>query len=216
MLNLATIYILILAVVVIIGMVRYRKLTTPFKVLTISIIVTFILEVIAEFFSIEHKNNSSLSHIESLTNYFFYSLTFFYLFKNRPIKKLVLISIGTMGIFFIINAIFIQSFREKFPTNIFFASNILYIIFSLLLFKQMLKNPLNINIVKQSIFWFNTGILFFSATMFLNLELIGYYADHHWGKGSLYYFWAGSVYTFSILIGFSLLTDNKKTSLQHG
>lgn len=52
--------------------------------------------------------------------------------------------------------------------------------------------------------------------MFLNLGLIGYYAEHHWGKGSLYYFWAGSVYTFGILIGFSLLIDNKKANTYNG
>lgn len=216
MFNLATIYILILAIVLMVGLVRYRKLTVPFKVLTICVIFTFILEVIAEFFSASDKNNSALSHIESLTNYFFYSLTFFYLFENRRIKKTILVSIGIICIYFIINAVFIQPFQTIFPTNVFFVSNIFYIIFSLLLFKQMLINPLNVSIVRQSVFWFNTGILLFSTTMFFNLELIDYYAEHHWGKGTLYYFWAGSVYTFGILIGFSLLIDNKKISTQNG
>jgi hypothetical protein len=216
MFNLATIYILILAGVLMVGLVRYRKLTVPFKLLTICIIFTFVLEVIGEFFAFNNKNNSFLSHIESLTNYFFYSFTFFYLFENKQIRKMILISIGIVCVFFIINALFIQSFKKIFPTNVLLISNIFYIIFSLLLFKQMLRNPSNMSIIRQSIFWFNTGILIFSTTMFLNLGLIGYYAEHHWGKGSLYYFWAGSVYTFGILIGFSLLIDNKKANTYNG
>jgi hypothetical protein len=42
----------------------------------------------------------------------------------------------------------------------------LYALFSLLLFKEMLQYPLRINILKQSVFWYNTAILFYATTMF--------------------------------------------------
>lgn len=210
MLSLATIYIIILTIVLVVGLIRFRKLSVPFKIVTFSVAVTLLMEIGGELLAINHKNNSSLSHIESIANYILYSFTFLYLLKNKTLKKVILVLILLVTAFFIINAIFIQPFDQIFPTNVYLVSNVLFVILALLLFKQMLEHPLNISVIKQSIFWFNTAILIFSTTMFLNLELIKYYAEHHWGKDSLYYFWACSVYTFSILIGVSLLVDNKK------
>jgi len=210
MLGLTTIYVIILAVVLIVGLTRFSRLSNPFKILTFSVIITFLTELAGEIFTIQHKNNSSLSHIESIGNYILYSLIFLLLIKNKTLKKGILILMTLAIVFFIINATFIQPFSRNFPSNVYLVSNTFFVILALLLFGQMLKHPLNVSIIKQSIFWFNAAILLFSITMFLNLGLLSYYARHHWGKDSLYYFWACSVYTFSILICVSLLVDNKK------
>ncbi len=55
-----------------------------------------------------------------------------------------------------------------------------------------------LNIVKQSAFWFNTALLIFSTTMFLNMGLVNYYAAHHWGYDIIYYFWVGNFCLFNI------------------
>jgi hypothetical protein len=196
-------------------MVRYRKLTVPFKILTYSIIVTTLLEVLAETLAIKYGNNIPAFHLEIAIQYVFYSLAYFYIFKSPLTKKIVLISIALVITFSVINSLFLQPLGTKFPTNIYLLTNIFLVIFSLLLFKQMLQYPLNVNIVKQSIFWFNTTIIFCSTTTFLNVGLLNYYMSHHWGKDILYYLWFVDAYSFAILICISLLTDNKENSIRH-
>jgi len=79
----------------------------------------------------------------------------------------------------------------------------------------MLQHPLEQNISRQSMFWFNISILFFSTTMFLNLGLLNYYAEHKWGKDLIYLLWVGNFYLLYILNSVSLLLDNKEIKVDN-
>jgi len=197
-------------------MVRYKKLTIPFRILTLSVLAAFFWEVLSEVSALKYNNNALISHFQGVSDYFFYAIIFSYLFKSQVIKKIALISIIFVIIFSIINALFIQPYDQSFPTNVYLITNALGVIFSLLIFKQMLQYPLEMNIVKQSIFWFNTAILLFSATMFLNMGFTNYYAKHKWGTDIIFYIWFCSDCLLNILISISLLTDNKENSIQYG
>jgi len=152
-----------------------------------------------------------------MTGYIFYSLTYFYLFKSNIIKKGILILGPLTMIFFFINLLYLQQPANKqFPTNIYLITNALQVVFSLLMFKQMLQYLVSINIIKQSTFWFNTAILFFSTTMFLNMGLLNYYAEHNWGYDMIYYLWEGNFCLFNTLICVSLLMDSKTHNTEHG
>jgi hypothetical protein len=87
---------------------------------------------------------------------------------------------------------------------------VLFAIFSLLLFKEMLLYPLKINIINQSVFWFNTAMLFFATTMFFNLGLTNYLGRNIQYDDIIIYFWYLILYLFHILICIALLTENKK------
>lgn len=114
-------------------------------------------------------------------------------------------------VFFFINLFFIQQpSHQSFPTNIYIVTNSLYVILSLLLFKQMLQHSLEIALVKQSAFWFNTAVLFCSATMFLNMALLNYYAQHKWGHDIIFYFWGGNFVISDALVAVSLFVDKKE------
>jgi len=210
------IYFIILLIPLITGVVRYKKLTIPFKILTFSVIVALFWEILSEIFALRYNNNAFISHLQGVSGYIFYSIVFFYLFKSSLTKKAVLISVILVIIFSIINALFIQPYDQVFPTNVYLITNAFGVIFSLLIFKQMLQYPLEVNIIKQSIFWFNTAILLFSATMFLNMGFTNYYAKHKWGMDIIFYIWFCSDCLLNILISISLLTDNKENSIQYG
>src|SRR5258708_11203722 len=204
-------YCLLLLIVSVIGFIRYKKLTKPFKILTFSVIVTFLLAILSDFFSIRYKNNAPILHLECITGYFFYSITFYYLFKTKKLKKIIIISLVIITVFFFINALLLQPpFHKVFPSNVFLPTQALYALFSLLLFKEMLLYPLKINITKQSIFWYTTSILFYSTTMFFNFGISNYIAEHNLNDYYILYFWYFILYAFHILIGISLLTDYKK------
>jgi hypothetical protein len=195
-----------------IGIIRYKRLTRPFKVLTLSVIISLIITIMSHIVSSRYRNNAPVIHIETITGYIFYSFAYYYLFKSKKIRIMILILIGVMTTFFIVNAILLQPFLKVFPTNIFLSTQALYVIFSLLLYKQMLLYPLKINIFKQSAFWYNTAILFYATTMFVNLGLGNYVAEHHLVDYIIFYFWYFVLYMFFILIGVSFLTDTEEIS----
>lgn len=201
---------LILLIVSGIAMMRYRRLTFPFKILAWSVITVFILGILANIFTIKYKTNAPILQIECIAEYVFYSLTYYYLFKNTLIKKAIIISVIIISVSFFINAVFLQPFNKVFPTNIYIPAQILLAVFSLLLFKEMLMYPVRINITKQSVFWYNTGILFYSTTMFFNLGLSNYLAVHNLNDNFIFNFWYFITDAFHILICIAILTDNKK------
>jgi hypothetical protein len=206
-------YYLVLSIsflVAIAGMVRFKRLTMPFKTLTILIIFDFLLTTVGNTYVIKiYKNNALISHIQTLDNYIFYSLVYYQLFRNTLIKTGISILLILITVFFVINAIYLQPYNKVFPSNVVLPTEILFVIFSLLLFKQMLAYPIQVNIIHQSVFWFNTAILFFSTTMFLNLGLLNYYSSHSYNL-IVINFWYIVNLIFDVLMGISILTDRKE------
>ncbi len=206
-------YCLLLFIVSIIGIIRYKKFTNPFKILTWSVIAIFLLSILSRVLSIRYRNNHPVLQMECITEYVFYSIIYYYLFKNKLIKKAIIISIIIILVFFFINALFFQPFLTVFPTNIDLPKQVLFAIFSLLLFNEMLLYPLKINIINQSVFWFNTAMLFYATTMFFNLGLTNYLAQYTQYDEVITYFWYLILYLFHIMICIALLTENKKITL---
>jgi hypothetical protein len=210
--------ILVLSLIVgIIGMVRFKKLTMPFKLLVIWQFINFSLDACNGVCIAIYKNNALLSHVENICEYISYAIIYYFLFKSRKIKKVILSSIVIIFIFFIINGLFLQPFTKTFPTNLIMVREIMDVLFAILLFKQMLQYPVQINIMKQSIFWFNTAILFFSTTMFLNLGLLNYYGRYHREDMTMIlYFWYSIDIIFSILLTIAILNDHKNEIADNG
>jgi hypothetical protein len=204
-------------IIALIGMVRFKKMTVPFKLLAIWLVIDFLLDASNQYFIDTYKNNARLSHVLCILEYIFYAVIYYHLFRSNYIKKFILVTIALFIAFFIINALFLQPFTRVFPTNVIMSAEILYVLFAILLFKQMLQYPLQMNIMKQSVFWFNTSILFFSTTMFLNLGLMNYYGKYHSDTITLIlYFWYSIDIIFSILLGIALLNDKKESIETNG
>lgn len=198
-------------------MVRFKKLTMPFKLLVIWQFIDLLLDYSNQLCISIYKNNALLSHVETIMEYVAYAAIYYYLFKSRVIKKLVIGSALLIVLFAVINGFFLQPFTKVFPTYVIMPAEILYVVFAILLFKQMLQYAVQTNIVKQSVFWFNTGILFFSSTMFLNLGLMNYYSRYHKGNFTIILcFWYSIDVIFSILITIAILTDKKNEIAVNG
>jgi hypothetical protein len=194
----------------VIGMVCYKRLTMPFKILSVYLVYLFVDNVVNQYVNAVYKSNVPVLHIETIANYIFFSLIYYYLLKNKYLKKAILVSIVLVTLFFFINALWLQPYYKVFPSNSMLINEIIFVIFSLLLFKQMLLYPLQIKITKQGVFWFNTAILLFSTTMFFNFALINYYFLHNTQSPVLSYFWHFLDISFNILLGIAILTDKKQ------
>lgn len=193
------------------GIVKFRKLTMPFKLLAIWLIINLLLFYPLNKLCISvYHNNMLWYHIQSVFEYCAYAIIYYHLFINRRTKQIVLYSIPIIVVFSIINGCFFQPFTKAFPSYAVVSEEILCIIFGILLFKQMLQYPVQVNIVKQSVFWFNTSILFFSTAMFLIFSLMNYYATYK-SKDifMIAYFWYSVDIIFNILLFIAILNDNK-------
>ncbi len=182
----------------------------PFKLLVIWLIIDLALDSCNKLCIAVYKNNALLSHVESMLEYSAYAIIYYYLFVSPGIKKVVIYSIPVIVILSIIDGCLFQGFTKAFPTYMIMTEEILYVVFAILLFKQMLQYPVQVNIMKQSVFWFNTGMVFFSSTMFLNLSLMNYYSRFHKGNFSVILsFWYSIDVIFNILFIIAILNDNK-------
>jgi hypothetical protein len=201
---------ILMLIVVIIGITRYSMLNNPFKILVLAMIANLIIDILSDIFIAKYKSNAPVLHVEALTEFIFYALVYHYLFTNKNTKRAVIISLIVISIFSVINALFLQPFHTVFPTYVNLSTLGLLVIFSLLLFKQMLLSPLTTPLLKQGIFWFNTAIIFYGTTMFLNIGLSNVYIRNPSTDYLIFYFWYIILYIFTILIGIALLTDHKK------
>ena len=197
-------------IVCLIGLFRFKKLTTPFKLLVIWLIIDLLLDSSNQLWIAVYKNNALLSHVEGIVEYPAYAMIYYYLFVSQAIKKVVIYSIPVIIILSIIDGCFFQGFTKTFPTYMIMTEEILYVVFAILLFKQMLQSPVQVNIMKQSVFWFNTGMVFFASTMFVNFSLMNYYTGFSRENFSvILFFWYSIDIIFNILFAIAILNDNK-------
>lgn len=192
------------------GMVRYKRLTMPFKILSLYFVFEILIILFDEWEIAKYKTNVIQLHIETSGTYIFFGLIYYFLFKSKYIKVLILASVILVIVFSLINSFFLQPYSTTFPTNTTLITEILYLIFAVLLFNKMLLYPTEINIIKQSTFWYNSAIILFYSSVFLYTTLANYYQAHKVSSYIIDYFAYGSIIIFDVLLGIAILTDNKE------
>jgi hypothetical protein len=168
------VYFFVLLIVTLFGVVNFKKLTTPFKLLTSLIGVTIVSEAGILICSRLFQSALPVYHIVAFYEYIFYSLIYYHLFKSHLIKSIILSTTFIIPAFAIVNSFFLQPYMRVFPSNLLLISNILCAIFAMLLFREMLFSPVQTKLFKRSAFWYNTAVLFFSVAMFFVFGVINY------------------------------------------
>ncbi len=181
----------------------------PFKILAFYLLFLLVNNIANRYFIIYFGNNYLILNIETFVDFILITLIYFQLLTEKIIKNAMRIAIPIILLFYIFNSIFLQPVSITFPGNAMVINKVLFIILSLLYFKQMLAEPLEINIIKQGNFWFNIAVLLNSTTMFLNDYLVNYYS-----KNSVYpvvhYFWNASDMLLNLLLGTAIFIDSSR------
>jgi hypothetical protein len=209
-------YLSLLLLTTILGIVRHKKLTVPFRLLTAIIGITFIVESINWQLSIHYHDARFLAHIMSLAELNFYFPIFYLLFNQKVTKNIILGLIIFFNIFSFINSFFLQPYYNNFPSNVLLPVQICYAILSLVMFRQMLLNTLDINITKQSIFWYSSAMLFLSTSLFFFLGLNNYFVIHHLSFHFLSTFNYVINLIFYTMAGYSIYLNSKEHILNEG
>ncbi len=150
------IYLAILSIICILGLLRFFKLSSPYKLLTVFILITFISEFVTRIFVKEYKNSCPPYHIYQPLQFFF--ITAFYLSHLKKLNAVISGSWIVYILFSMVNSVFFQDVWTV-PTNAMLAANIVYVLCALLLFKSMLQTAGEQPLLKQGLFWYNTSTL---------------------------------------------------------
>lgn len=196
-------------IIAIVGVACFKKQAMPFKLLCIYLVATFGFNLANNYVVNRYHNNAPILHITAIIDFLFFASIYYYLFVNKLTRNLILLFTAFVVIFSILNAIYLQPIRTIFPSNVMVVTEVLLVIFAILLFKQMLLYPIQLNIVKQGMFWYNTAILFFSAIMFLNYALINYLSTHHYNP-VIFYFWDGAEIMLNLLLGVAVWVEKQR------
>lgn len=150
------VYLVVLFTVFVIGFINFKKLSSPYRLLTIFILITFVSESVTRVFIKEYRNSCPPYHIYQVLQYF--SITTFYLAHLKTSKTIISWSWVAFIIFSMINSSLFQEVWTV-PTNAMLFANIVYVLCSLLLFKNMLQNTGEQPLLRQGLFWYNTSTL---------------------------------------------------------
>ena len=186
------VYSLFLLSIFIYGTVNLKRFAVPYKMLVILLALTLVSELCGRVLKDQIKNSMPVYHIISVIEYICLTVVYSQLFHGIP-KKIILWLIIPIVSFAIINTLFIQHILS-FPSNFILLAQGIYLLFALTGFRQMLLSPIDKPLNKQSFFWLNTALLFFSTMLFLFFGLLNYINSHNYDIRPLY--------TFSYIINF--------------
>ena len=204
--NLFIIYLLLLSVTTLFGLVCFKRLTSPFRLLTILILYVFIFELFGRYLIyLGCRNLSPLYHLNAFVLIVLTTLVYLKLLTNSTRSpKTVIILASICGIVALLNTLFYQNILTL-PTFSIAAQFLLSISLSLLLFNEMIKAPTRTPILKQSVFWLNCGTFIYHSAYFVGILL---YNEYYQLKGVtmdwlLYLNWIGNMILYSCyFIGF--------------
>jgi len=202
------IYFLILFAVVLIGILRYKSLTSPFKVLVAVVFVILLSELCARLLAYLIKNSNPTYHILCILQYIGFSIIYSNLLSGQKLKRLILFSSIPFIILSFLNTLFFQRFLT-FPSNLIMLSYIIFVVFALKLFLQMLDAPKELAIFKQSVFWFNCAILVYSIIMPVCFGVLNYLIKHQLSTDILANFIEYFTFLYYSTLGYAILIDTK-------
>jgi len=207
------IYFAILALVVLNGIVKFNKLTIPFKVLVVLIFFVLLSEIASRILVAKIRNSNPPYHILCILEYAATAFIYSRLITGWRLHRYVLLSVIPFSALSVLNTLFFQKFFS-FPSYSIMLSYIIFIFFALILFIQMLDSPKEIAIFKQSIFWFNCATLIYAVTVPVCFGVLNYLIKHKMSTDVLDTFLEYFAFLYYIIIGYSIHID-KKQSIRH-
>lgn len=169
----AIIYFLILIIGVIIGVLKYKHLLLPAKILFYLIVFIFLKEAIAFTISFFGYNLSFYQYL-SLIDFVIIAVM---LLNTKELKKdrwYILSIICIIFVFYFVNLLVWQPPGKKIDSNFKLLKSFFLVSFSLILYRRLLEFPSD-NILTKSLFWIGSGILIFNVINIFYWGVFNYY-----------------------------------------
>lgn len=143
---------------VLVGAIRFSKLSTSSRLFFLLLAITPPIELLGFHFALKYKNNSPVSNIFTLAEFFVFCLAFYW---DSHMRSILFLFSGLL-LFSIINGLFLQHFLKEQTTNttllLSLCEIVIYFLFLVLYFKTVDSSSL----FQFPLFWIGLGILLFS------------------------------------------------------
>lgn len=202
-------YLILLLAVFSIGIIKYRRVSIAFKILTLLIGTTFLSESISRILAAKIHSSIPVYHFFSPIEFIGFSAIYYQLINNNEIKKAIHILIWLFVFGAVIDTLFFETLFI-FPSKYLMISEAIYLVYALLGFRQMLLNPIQVPLYRQSFFWLNTALLIYTSTIFLSDGLHDYFVHHHFGTRTLNTFIYFTNIVFYTFLGVAIITDKRQ------
>jgi hypothetical protein len=194
----------IIAISVISGMVRYRRLDTSGRVVLILLTIIFFVEILAHIYAMKFRNNMQVYNVYSVIEFALMCLYFNYsvdVFQRRNIGYyLALIGI----VFALVNYCLIQSINT-FNSFYLFFEGFAIITMALVSFYRLLLYNEDLKLYRYYHFWFTAVFLFFWSITYLTWGLYPMVKDKSNQEKMYFFIWLANVISYgSIGIIFQL------------
>ena len=146
----------------------YKRYNVTFKILSIFFFVSGIFDLaLIVLTRVGFMNNAPLIHLFVCVNILFFGIVYYQTLLSSILKKTIIFAIPCLMVITVLNALFVEGIWA-FPSISNTAQSILFIVFSLTYFYQLLNRSEYVYIEKQGLFWINAGVLiYFSSNFFL-------------------------------------------------
>lgn len=168
-------YLLLLFAINIIGVARFKNLTKSFRILVVLTIAIFVSELCSRMLIREIKNSIPTVYFSAFAEFILYTAVYYCLYQSKA--KRVLLYLAVLGTLAFAVQLFLTGLLA-YPTVFMEFTHIIFLIYTLLYYRQMLSAPTQVALTKQSDFWFNTALFVFSSIGTLNFGLHTYAINH--------------------------------------
>jgi hypothetical protein len=141
----------------------FSKVNRVFRFVCVLIISTLINEYLSRYFrDVLHKSNGIIYNLFAPVEYFLYLCIYDTFFQSRRLRTALRISFFAFVFLCVVNFIFLEPVFSV-GTNIMNLENDLLVFLSLTAFAQFRYFHVADNILKESMFWFNSAVLIYYA-----------------------------------------------------
>ena len=192
------IYLSLIAIILIYGLIRIKKINPPFKFLVLLIGLTLLSECISRLYGFYYKTTFPVYHFyipfAILLNSFIYLKLLDFNSKIQSSIQGVTLLFITLSI---LNTYFLQTINT-FSSYGIILHGFQTLLLSLILFFKMLQEPSETPLRKQAVFWFNTGNFVFYGMTFTIFALYNFYYQTVKMSSWVYLvIWFGNIFLYS-------------------
>ena len=168
------IYHVIMLAGIIVGLVKFKKLSSSSRIFLLLLFITPIVELTSFYCAIKFRNNNIIYNPFTIVEFSFIAIAFF---VETRLKSLIPMFISLL-LFATLNGIFFQPFFLSLNTNTILLSSLFIItwffVFLSLYFKNSDTEPLR----NFSFFWVGAGWMLFSVTSIISFGFMKLYTKH--------------------------------------
>jgi hypothetical protein len=185
----------IVALSIIAGTYRYRRLDIAGKLILLLLCAIFIDEIVAHIYAVKYHNNMQVYNVYSIVEFSIMSLYFNYSIDFFRQKKLGYYIVAIGLVFAIINYCFIQNINT-FNSYYMFFEGFAIVTLALIAFYRLLMYNEDFKLSAYYHFWFTAVFLFFWSITFLSWGMFPLFNDREIIKIIILFIWFANIITY--------------------